>query len=303
MGKILVTGGTGLVGYHLKEVIPNAIYLGSKDCDLTNFSLTEKLIQTYKPSVVVHLAARVGGLLDNIKYPADYFDDNILINTNILKACRTNNIRRFIGVLSTCVYPEKVDNYPMSEDDLFTGPPPVSNFSYGYAKRCLAVQIEAYNKQFKTNYNYLIPCNLYGKYDDLEDKDKMHFLTALMVKIINTKNNTLNLLGTGKPLRQFMYAGDLARVIKEVIEKDITENFNVAPSYNYSIDQMAKMALEFLEKKYVITYEHPKLDGQFRKDVCNKKMLKLIPEFEFTDFNSGFKKVFKIIEKRLNKLK
>jgi len=292
MSKILVTGGTGLVGKHLQEKLPNAFYLSSKDCDLTNINQVKELISLYKPDTVVHLAARVGGIQDNIKYPADYFDDNILINTNIVKVCKDHDVKRFIGILSTCIYPSVVENYPMTEEDLFIGPPPPSNFSYGYAKRCLAVQIDAYNKQFGTKYNYLIPCNLYGDYDNLHDESKMHFITALLNKIKNTKNNKLNLLGTGKPLRQFMYASDLANIIRLVIDNDITENFNVAPDFNYSIDEMARIALEVTENDYEIIYDRPDLDGQFRKDVSNKKLLKIFPDFTFTGLKEGLKQVY-----------
>lgn len=292
MKRILVTGGTGLVGKHLQEILPDAFYLGSKDCDLTDIKMVKWMISSYTPDVVIHLAARVGGIQDNLKYPADYFDDNILMNTNLLKVCKEYNVKRFVGILSTCIYPSIVDNYPMSEEDLFIGPPPSSNFSYGYAKRCLAVQIDAYNKQFNTKYNYLIPCNLYGDYDNLHNESKMHFITALLNKIRNSKDNSLHLLGTGKPLRQFMYAGDLAKIIKEVINKDITESFNVAPNFNYSINEMAQMALEVTGKDYKIVYDNPELDGQYRKDVSNKKLLKILPNFKFTDLKEGLKQVY-----------
>lgn len=292
MKRILVTGGTGLVGKHLQEILPGAYYLSSKDCNLTDIKEVQWLISSHQPDVVIHLAARVGGIQDNIKYPADYFDDNILINTNVVKVCKDYNVKRFIGILSTCIYPNIVENYPMTEEDLFTGPPPPSNFSYGYAKRCLAVQIDAYNKQFNTKYNYLIPCNLYGDYDNLHNESKMHFITALLNKIRNSKDNSLHLLGTGKPLRQFMYAGDLAKVIKEVINKDITESFNVAPNFNYSINEMAQMALKVTGKDYKIVYNNPKLDGQYRKDVSNKKLLKILPNFKFTDLKEGLKQVY-----------
>ena len=103
----------------------------------------------------------------------------------------------------------------------------------------MAVQIEAYNKQYGTKYNYITPCNLYSEYDNFENDRKMHFITALLKKI-KTCTGELNLLGTGKPLRQFMYAGDLASIIKLTIEKDITENFNVAYPENHSINDLAK---------------------------------------------------------------
>ena len=297
MSKIIVTGGSGLVGKHLKEILPNAIYLSSKDCDLTDINKVKWLISSHNPDIVVHLVARVGGIQDNLKYPADYFDGNILINTNIVKVCKEYNVKRFIGILSTCIYPSVVDNYPMKEEDLFIGPPPPSNFSYGYAKRCLAVQIDTYNKQFGTKYNYLIPCNLYGDYDNMHDESKMHFITALLNKIRNSKDKTLHLLGTGKPLRQFMYARDLADIIKLVIDNNITESFNVAPDFNYSIDDMAKMALKATGNDYKIVYDKPELDGQYRKDVSNKKLLKIFPNFKFTDLKEGLKQVYGKISK------
>ena len=291
MKQILVTGGTGMVGKHLRNIIPGAIYVGSKDYDLRDLIEVENLFNKYKPTHVVHLAAKVGGIQDNIAKPAEYFDDNILINTNVLKASLKHKVQKVIGILSTCIYPDKMSLYPMKEEDLFLGPPTKTNFSYGYAKRCLAVQIDAYNQQYKTNWNYLIPCNLYSEYDNFQHGKKMHFVTALLKKIKDSKD-TLNLLGTGKPLRQFMYAGDLARIIKEVIDKDITESFNVACPENYSIHELATKALGSLGKNLYIKYDKPELDGQYRKDVSSEKMNKIISNFVFTQYEEGIKKVY-----------
>ena len=280
-----------MVGKHLKEILPNAIYVGSKDYDLRDWLEVENLFETYKPTHVIHLAAKVGGIQDNISKPAEYFDDNILINTYVLKASLQYDVKRFTGILSTCIYPDIVENYPMKEEDMFLGPPTKTNFSYGYAKRCMAVQIDAYNKQYNTKYNYLIPCNLYSEYDNFNKDKKMHFITALLKKIKSSKE-TLNLLGTGKPLRQFMHASDLAKVIKEVINNDITDSFNVATSENLSIDEMANISLNVLDKNLKIEYSNPELDGQFRKDVSSDKMKKIIPNFKFTKFEEGVKKVY-----------
>lgn len=280
-----------MVGKHLQQILPNAFYPTRTQCDLTDINSLKTLISSYSPDVVIHLAAKVGGIQDNITKPAEYFDENILMNTNIVKTCHEYNIKRFIGILSTCTYPDVVGRYPMKEEDMFLGPPSKFNFSYGYAKRCLAVQIDAYNQQYGTKYNYLIPCNLYSEMDNFEDDNKMHFVTALLKKVKESKG-TLELLGTGKPLRQFMYSGDLARVIKEVVDKDIVESFNVAPDYNYSIRKMAEMALECFDKKYKIIYSKPELDGQYRKDVSSKKLKKILPDFKFTPFKKGIKKVY-----------
>ena len=288
--KILITGGSGAVGQHLQKILPNAAYADST-YDLRDWLDSEDLFETHKPTHVVHLAAKVGGIKDNIAKPAEYFNDNVLINTHIMNMCRMYDVKRFTGILSTCAYPDTVKSYPMTENDLFLGPPTSTNFSYGYAKRCLAVHIDAHNKQYNTKYNYLIPCNLYSEYDDFNNKNKMHFVTALLKKI-KESNQELNLLGTGKPLRQFMYAGDLAKVIKEVIDRDITDSFNVATSENLSIDKMASIALKTLNKNLKVKYSNPELDGQFRKDVSSKKMLNYISDFKFTSFKDGIKKVY-----------
>jgi GDP-L-fucose synthase len=294
MSKILITGGTGMVGKHLQKILPQGTYIGSTHKhggDLRDPVYTKWLLSSYTPEVVIHLAAKVGGIQENIQKPAEFFDDNILINTNVLKYSHKYGAKQFIGVLSTCIYPDKVNKYPMTEKDLFLGPPTPTNFSYGYAKRCLAVQIDAYNQQYGTKYNYLIPCNLYSELDNFNHGDKMHFITALLKKIKNSKDK-IELLGTGKPLRQFMYAGDLAKVIKEVINKKITENFNVACTENLSIDDMAKIAIQELSPNLKLKYSRPELDGQFRKDVSSDLMLKYLPNFKFTPFKEGIKKVY-----------
>ena len=179
-----------MVGRSLKQYIPNAIYLSSKDYNLTSEYDIIRMFETLKPNVVIHLAAKVGGIMDNITKPAEYFDDNVLMNTLLLKYSLKYNVNRFIGILSTCVYPNEVKNYPMVESDLHLGPPTKTNFSYGYAKRSLAVQIDAYNQQYGTKYQYLIPCNLYGEHDKYGDNS--HFIAALIKKIHKNKNGKKN---------------------------------------------------------------------------------------------------------------
>jgi len=299
MKTILVTGGSGMVGQHLKEIMPGAVYLSSKDADLTSQAAALRIVEMYNPHTIVHLAARVGGIQDNLAHPAEFFDDNILMNTNILRAAQKCGVKRFTAIISTCIYPDAVDEYPMKEEDLFNGPPPPGNFSYAYAKRCMAVQINAYNQQYGTKYNYLIPCNLYSEKDNFEAATKMHFVTALLKKVKEASRllSAITLLGTGKPLRQFMYAGDLARVIKEFVDRDITENCNVAPNFNYSIHEMAQMAIQLSGKLYLgIEYTKPELDGQYRKDVDSSKLLSIIKDFNFTRLDSGMEKIYNKID-------
>ena len=292
---ILVTGGTGLVGKHLKDILPSAIYVGSQDYDLTKIDEVYNMIDTHKPNTIIHLAARVGGILDNVKYPVDYLEENVLMNTNVLKACHKYNVKNVIAILSTCIYPDKVDVYPMKEKDMFNGPPTPSNFSYGLAKRTMASQIDSYIKQYDKKWCYLIPCNLYGEYDKYTEHNS-HFVAALIKKIHDATNKIL-LWGTGKPLRQFIYGGDLARVIKYMINDGIYKNMNVAPPWVYSIDEMANIAIKACDKNNLeIEYDISKPDGQYRKDVESDIFNKTFPKFEFTTLKNGIKMTYNKIK-------
>lgn len=296
--KILVTGGSGMVGSFLKDIMPDATYISSKNCNLTNQEGVEKMFNHIKPDTVVHLAARVGGITDNINHPAEYFDENILMNTFVLKAAKSVGVKQFIGVLSTCIYPDILpeEQYPLKEECLHLGPPTPTNFSYGYAKRCLAVQIDAYNKEYGTNYNYLIPSNLFGEYDKFDDGSS-HYVAALIKKIYNAKKNgekSIKLMGTGAPIRQFCYSLDFARVIDYCIYNNVCENFNVAGSEAYTIKEIAEIALRACDAQdLILEFDSSKPDGQYRKDVSNKKMLSVMPEFEFTSLEDGIKQTYK----------
>jgi GDP-L-fucose synthase len=291
---IVITGGSGQLGTSLKEFLPNGIYISSNDYDLTTESDVVKMYDTLKPDIVIHLAATVGGIMDNINRPYEYFCNNILMNTLMIDNARKRNISRFIGILSTCIYPNEVDVYPMTEDMLHNGPPAPTNFGYGYAKRCMEIQIESSNKQYGTSYQYITPCNLYGAHDKYNERS--HFIAALIKKIYEareSKSNTLTLFGTGAPLRQFMSANDLANIINKCITDGITSSFNIAPDENLSIDSIARIALKALDCEYMkIEYDNTKPDGQFRKDVATTKFKTLFPQYKFIELSTGIKEAY-----------
>lgn len=293
--KILVTGGTSTVGKHLKQILPQAVYLNSTDCDLTDYTQTIGKFKEVSPDVVVHLAALVGGIQDNINRPVQYLEQNILINTNTIKAAHQVGTTKLIALASTCIFPDVVENYPITEDDIFNGAPTPTNFEYAYSKRCMIAQLEAYNKQYKTDYCYITPSNLYSELDG-HKQEKAHYVAALLDKIIEQEyigGNTIELLGTGKPLRQFTYAGDIADILKLMIENNIYNSFNISNPETYSIGELAQIALEVLGKSdWEINYSNPTLDGQYRKDVSVDKMLKIFPNYSFTKFADGIKKSY-----------
>ena len=297
--EILITGGTGMVGNSLKQFLPNAIYISSKDYDLTDEYEVKKMFNKFNPTKVVHLAAKVGGIIDNIDHPHDYFIDNIKMNTFMVEQSFKSNVLQFIGVLSTCIYPDTVQQYPMVEQDLHSGPPTSTNLSYGYAKRALAVQIDALNTQHNTHYQYLTPCNLYGEHDKMGHNS--HFVAALLQKIIKCEkeeSNEITLFGTGVPLRQFMHSNDLAWVIHECLSKEIYESFNVATNQNLSIKEMAHIALKALNLEHInIKFDITKPDGQFRKDVSTEKLYSILPDFLPLTLEKGIKLTYDKISK------
>tara|TARA_R100000152_G_scaffold12797_1_gene5554 strand:+ start:1188 stop:2090 length:903 start_codon:yes stop_codon:yes gene_type:complete len=295
---ILVTGGSGQVGKELQHLLPNGYYISSKDCNLTKEQEVDKLFKENNFNTVIHLAAKVGGILDNINNPTDYYADNVLMNTLILNYSLKYNIKRFIGVLSTCIYPDTVDEYPLKEEVLHQGPPTRTNFSYGIAKRGMAVHIDAINKQHNKQYCYIMPCNLYGIYDKFDERS--HFVSALINKIYQAKKNNakeITLFGTGTPFQQVMNARDLARIIRRMIDQDVTESFNVASPDNMSINNIAEIALEACGCSYMtIKYDSTKPDGQYRKDACTKKMHSIFPDFKFTNLRDGIKEVYDTLD-------
>jgi GDP-L-fucose synthase len=177
-----------------------------------------------------------------------------------------------------------------------------TNFSYGYAKRSLAVQIDAYNRQYGTKYQYLTPCNLYGEHDKFGENS--HFVAALIKKIHHAKvfgEDKITLFGTGTPLRQFMHSDDLAKIIKRCIDDEIYDSFNVATEQNVSIDDIARTALRACDATDIkIEYDSSKPDGQFRKDVSTDKMKSILPDFKPTRLYHGIASTYSILHQQWN---
>ena len=298
--KILVTGGSGLVGKHLKDILPDAVYISSKDYDLTDLQQVRDMMFQYKPNIVIHLAARVGGLLDNMTHQVEYLEENVLMNINVLKACYEFNVDRVIGMISTCIYPDVADKYPMVENQLFDGPPTPTNFNYAFAKRCMAAHINSYVNQYNKRWCYLAPCNLYGEYDKFGEHNS-HLVSALIKKIYEN-DKSINMWGSGKPLRQYMYGGDLARVIKHMIDNDIIGNFNVTPSEVYTIKEIVEIGKKACKKEnLVVNWDSTKPDGQFRKDVDSSKLMSSIGNFKFISLEEGIKKTYEFKNKEWKK--
>ena len=294
MKKIVVTGGSGLVGSELKKILKEALYPSSSEMNLIDSNSISNYLKKNNPTHIVHLAAYVGSLHDNIKNRCKYFDENIMINTLITKISADLGIKNFLGVLSTCIYPDNNNNFPLRESCLHEGKPHESLMSYAYAKRAHSVQLDNYRETYGYNYQYLIPCNMYG-IPNKKNKSRQHFINDLIQKIVVAKNSNedLVLFGDGTPLRQFMHARDFAKIISMYINEDKNFSANVAPDINLSINDYAQFALKLFNLNHInIKYDSSLPNGQFRKDVSTSIFIKHFPEFVFSDLATDFQELY-----------
>ncbi|KAI7879501.1 NAD(P)-binding protein [Lichtheimia hyalospora FSU 10163] len=300
---ILVTGGSGLVGKAIQWVIENDkserygkrpgekwIFLTSKDGDLRKAEDTKAIYEKYKPTHVIHLAAMVGGLFKNMKYKLDFLRENMLINDNILETSKQYNVQKVVSCLSTCIFPDKT-TYPIDETMVHNGPPHESNFGYAYGKRMIDVQNRAYHDQYGCNFTSVIPTNVFGPHDNYSLEDS-HVLPGLTHKCyLAQKNGTPFVVsGTGKPLRQFIYSRDLAKLfiwtLREYNEIDPII-LSVGEKDEVSIKDVADAIVKALKFEGDYSFDTSRADGQYKKTASNEKLMKYIPDFEFTPFDQA----------------
>ena len=176
------------------------VFLSSRDGDLRDFKQVEALFEKHKPTYVIHMAARVGGLYANMKDKVGFYEDNMQINMNIIKYSYKFGVKRLLCAVSTCIFPDK-STFPLKESYLHMGPPHPSNEGYAYAKRMVEVHCRLYNEQFGTDFVSIIPTNLYGNHDTFGERG--HVVAGLIEKAYNAKENGTPFVvwGTGKPLR------------------------------------------------------------------------------------------------------
>jgi len=281
----VITGGTGLIGSAFTE----GVKLTSKR-DLRDYDKAEFAISMYKPDVVIHCAAKVGGVGANMEFPADFFMDNIRMNTNVIQACHELKVKKLVSFLSTCVFPDKVE-YPLDETKIELGAPHLSNFAYAYAKRMADVQIRAFNQQYGTEYFSVIPCNVYGPNDNYS-LESGHVIPMLIHKCYLAKKNkkTFKVWGDGTPLREFVYSKDVANIVDLLIQKYTgTEPVIISNPTEYSIKQVVDLIVEHMGFKGKVKWLTDKPNGQHRKPSSNAKLLSIIGEYNFTTLEKGLK--------------
>ena len=293
--KILVTGGHGLVG---SEFISEQYFKPtSKDYDLRKREDTNRLMIKQFDSVI-HCAAKVGGVGGNINYKGEFFYDNIMMNTNVIEGSRLSKVKNLVAFLSTCVFPDQVE-YPLTEKKIHLGPPHFSNDAYAYAKRMTDIQIRSYKEQYGLNYKSVIPCNIYGPNDNY-DIVNGHVLPSLIHKCYLARENKtpLTIWGSGKPLREFIFSKDVAKLTEWVLYNyNENEPIILSTSEEISIMNIVDIIVELMNFKGDVIFDSSKPDGQFRKPSDNSKIKNYLPDFKFTPLYDGLKETIEYFEK------
>jgi GDP-L-fucose synthase len=292
--KILVTGGNGLVG---SEFIGNQFFKPkSAQFDLRDREQTIRLMLKGFDSVI-HCAAKVGGVGANMNYKGEFFYDNIMMNTNIIETSRISGVKNLVTFLSTCIFPNDVD-YPLTEKKIHLGPPHFSNDAYAYAKRMADIQIRSYREQYGLNYKSVIPTNIYGPNDNY-DIENGHVIPSLIHKcfLARETNKPLIIWGSGKPLREFIFSKDVAKLTEWVLENyNESDPIILSTSDEISIKDVVEIIVEIMNFKGSVIYDNTKPDGQFRKPSDNSKIKSYLPDFKFTPIYEGLRETIEFFE-------
>jgi GDP-L-fucose synthase len=268
--KVLVTGGTGLVGSALQKCRPDWTYVDSKTYgSLTEIANVRRMFdEVGQVDAVVHLAANVGGMFKNMNKPREMIEENLFMNSNILSEAANRKVPRVIDMLSTCVFPNGLDR-PITPEDLHLGPPHPSNEGYAHAKRLLEVHSRVVRESTDTWVTCLIPTNVYGPHDNFSLEDG-HVIPALVHRASIAKRDgvALQVKGTGAALRQFIHSDDLARIVAWAVETPSNPPPMVVccTEEEYTIGHVAKVIAEAtgVDIEFV-----PGADGQMRKTAAS----------------------------------
>jgi len=304
--KIYIAGHNGMVGSAIhrqlvKKDYKNLMLKSAKEIDLRKQDDVEKFFIKEKPQIVIIAAAKVGGILANNTYRAEFLYDNLMIQTNIIHSSYLVNVEKLIFLGSSCIYP-KLSPQPLKEEYLLSGYLEYTNEPYAIAKIAGIKMCENYYKQYGSNFYSVMPTNLYGINDNFDLKTS-HVLPALLRKFHEAKKegrNKVTLWGTGKPLREFLYVDDLAEAIlfllekvdaKDLYEKEIT-HLNIGTGKDLTISGLASVIADVVGFKGEIEYDTSKPDGTPRKLLDVSRINRLGWKYK-TELRNGIEKTYK----------
>ena len=298
--RITVTGGSGFLGCHLLKNLKDHGCANIKIADLPEYNLTnitdiQRMYEKTKPQIVIHLAAKVGGIGFNQEKPAELFYDNLIMGAQLLHEAYLHDIEKFVALGTICAYP-KFTPVPFKEENIWNGYPEETNAPYGLAKKMMLVQSQAYRQQYGFNSIFLLPVNLYGPGDNFDPRSS-HVIPALIKKCfdaIDACEDKIEVWGTGSATREFFYVEDAAEAIYQAtLSYNKSEPVNIGTGSEISIKNLTKLIVKLTGFTGKISWDKSKPDGQPKRMLDTSKALK---EFGFsarTDIITG---LYKTIE-------
>lgn len=306
--RVLVTGGSGFIGTAVTKLLTNlgadAFVVPHKDYDLVNVDDVKRLYKEHPADMVIHLAAKVGGIGANQEHPADFFYDNLMMGVQLIEYARQAKIPKFVAIGTVCAYPKNTPT-PFKESDLWNGYPEETNAPYGLAKKMMLVQSEAYRQQYGYNSIFLLPVNMYGPGDNF-NPESSHVIPALIKKCldaIDSNANEIIVWGDGSATREFLYVDDAAQAIVMAAEKfNKSDPVNIGSAFEISIKDLVELIVKKTGYKGNVTWDTSKPNGQPRRKLDTTLAEK---EFGFrssTTFDKGIENTITWYKENRNNL-
>jgi len=295
--RVVVTGGAGFLGSYVLEGLKarncqNILVPKIEDFDLRKEADIIRMYKEMRPEIVIHLAATVGGIGANRLHPGKFFYDNLIMGIQLIEQARLHKIEKFVTVGTICAYP-KICPVPFKEEHLWNGYPEETNAPYGLAKKMLLVQSQAYRDEYGFNSIYLLQVNLYGPRDNFSPESS-HVIPALIKKCtdaIRQGKDAIEVWGTGKATREFLYAGDAAEGILLATEHyDGAEPVNLGTGSEISIKDLVEMIADLTGFKGKIIWDKTKPDGQPRRCLDTSRAKRYFGFEAKMPFREGLKK-------------